>query len=222
MIQIYRRAPASYKNDEKTKKHIFLLRHNLTALYSESSHQFLETCLRSSKEFWMKTNVIVKCCCCCSSCPPGVITTISKLTKTCILRLTPDNLFFVMCSKVANGGVSMWCELSQVRLPAEHLRSRGVVHPEPATWLEVLTRLPSLPAGQLLRRVPDGGCEPGEQRDLPRGDGGEPGPLAQDHPGGQVSESEADQEALPLPHHRRRAGEERNCSSQEIYFVFAL
>lgn len=94
--------------------------------------------------------------------------------------------------------------------------------PEPATWLEVLTRLLSLPAGQLLRRVPDGGREPGEQRDLPRGDGGEPGPLAQDHPGSQVSESEADQEALPLPHHRRRAGEEQNCSSQEIYFVFAL
>lgn len=149
----------------------------------------------------MKTNVIVKRYCCCSSCPPGVITTISKLTKTCVLRLTPDNLFFVMCSKVANGGVSMWCELSQVRLPSERLWSCGP--PEPAGWLEVLTRFLSPLAGQLLRRVPNGGCEPGEQRDLPRGGGGEPGPLAQDHPGGQVGESEADQEALPLPHHRR-------------------
>ncbi len=46
---------------------------------------------------------------------PGVITTISKLTKMCVLRLTPDNLFFVLSGKVANGGVSMWCELSQVR-----------------------------------------------------------------------------------------------------------
>ncbi|KAK5877700.1 hypothetical protein CesoFtcFv8_025181 [Champsocephalus esox] len=42
-----------------------------------------------------------------------VITTISKLTKMCVLRLTPLNLFFVLSGKVANGGVSMWCELSQ-------------------------------------------------------------------------------------------------------------
>lgn len=49
-----------------------------------------------------------------------VITTISKLTKTCVLRLTPDNLFFVMCSKVANGGVSMWCELSQANFFDEY------------------------------------------------------------------------------------------------------
>lgn len=94
----------------------------------------------------MKTSVKC-CCCCCSSCPPGVITTISKLTKTCVLRLTPDNLFFVMCSKVANGGVSMWCELSQVSVLAEPLRSCGGVHLNPQ---EVLTRLLSPPAGQLL------------------------------------------------------------------------
>lgn len=49
-----------------------------------------------------------------------VITTISKLTKTCVLRLTPDNLFFVMSSKVANGGVSMWCELSQANFFDEY------------------------------------------------------------------------------------------------------
>ncbi|KAG7274094.1 hypothetical protein CRUP_028801 [Coryphaenoides rupestris] len=42
-----------------------------------------------------------------------VVTTISKLTKTCVLRLTPDNLYFVLSGKVANGGVGMWCELSQ-------------------------------------------------------------------------------------------------------------
>ncbi|KAG9355965.1 hypothetical protein JZ751_000809, partial [Albula glossodonta] len=42
-----------------------------------------------------------------------VVNTISKLTKTCTLRLTTDNLFFMLSDKVANGGVSMWCELSQ-------------------------------------------------------------------------------------------------------------
>ncbi|KAM3860281.1 checkpoint protein HUS1 [Diretmus argenteus] len=49
-----------------------------------------------------------------------VVTTISKLTKTCVLRLTPDNLFFVLAGKVANGGVSMWCELSQANFFDEY------------------------------------------------------------------------------------------------------
>ncbi|RXM95473.1 Checkpoint protein HUS1 [Acipenser ruthenus] len=43
----------------------------------------------------------------------GVVNTISKLTKTCTLRLTTDKLYFILSDKVANGGVSMWCELSQ-------------------------------------------------------------------------------------------------------------
>lgn len=67
---------------------------------------------------------------CYSLSPLGVITTISKLTKTCVLRLTPDNLFFIMSSKVVNGGVSMWCELSQVRLPVGWLRNRKSVRGE--------------------------------------------------------------------------------------------
>ncbi|KAM7390041.1 hypothetical protein PAMA_008286 [Pampus argenteus] len=49
-----------------------------------------------------------------------VVTTISKLTKTCVLRLTLDNLFFVLSGKVANGGVSMWCELSQANFFDEY------------------------------------------------------------------------------------------------------
>ncbi|XP_039983044.1 checkpoint protein HUS1 isoform X1 [Xiphias gladius] len=49
-----------------------------------------------------------------------VITTISKMTKMCVLRLTPDNLFFVLSGKVANGGVSMWCELSQANFFDEY------------------------------------------------------------------------------------------------------
>ncbi|XP_066487389.1 checkpoint protein HUS1 isoform X2 [Tiliqua scincoides] len=42
-----------------------------------------------------------------------VINTIAKLAKTCTLRLTTDKLYFILSDKVANGGVSMWCELSQ-------------------------------------------------------------------------------------------------------------
>ncbi|XP_054847645.1 checkpoint protein HUS1 isoform X2 [Eublepharis macularius] len=42
-----------------------------------------------------------------------MINTIAKLTKTCTLRLTVDKLYFILSDKVANGGVGMWCELSQ-------------------------------------------------------------------------------------------------------------
>ncbi|KAM6132654.1 checkpoint protein HUS1 isoform 3-T3 [Pterocles gutturalis] len=42
-----------------------------------------------------------------------VINTIAKLAKTCTLRLTVSKLYFILSDKVANGGVSMWCELCQ-------------------------------------------------------------------------------------------------------------
>ncbi|NXF23908.1 HUS1 protein, partial [Rhodinocichla rosea] len=42
-----------------------------------------------------------------------IINTIAKLAKTCILRLTVCKLYFILSDKVANGGSSMWCELSQ-------------------------------------------------------------------------------------------------------------
>ncbi|KAF2980450.1 hypothetical protein EK904_014094 [Melospiza melodia maxima] len=42
-----------------------------------------------------------------------IINTIVKLAKTCILRLTVCKLYFILSDKVANGGASMWCELSQ-------------------------------------------------------------------------------------------------------------
>uniref|UniRef100_A0A8C9XCM7 Checkpoint protein n=1 Tax=Sander lucioperca TaxID=283035 RepID=A0A8C9XCM7_SANLU len=65
-----------------------------------------------------------------------VITTISKLTKTCVLRLTPDNLFFVLSGKVANGGVSMWCELSQANFFDEY-QMEGVSPEDNEICLEV-------------------------------------------------------------------------------------
>ncbi|XP_059828439.1 checkpoint protein HUS1 [Hypanus sabinus] len=42
-----------------------------------------------------------------------IVNTISKLTKTCILRLSSDKLFFILSDKVASGGVAMWCQLFQ-------------------------------------------------------------------------------------------------------------
>ncbi|XP_059180817.1 checkpoint protein HUS1 [Centropristis striata] len=65
-----------------------------------------------------------------------VVTTVSKLTKTCVLRLTPDNLFFVLSEKVANGGVSMWCELSQANFFDEY-QMEGVCSEDNEICLEM-------------------------------------------------------------------------------------
>ncbi|XP_035508165.1 checkpoint protein HUS1 isoform X2 [Morone saxatilis] len=54
----------------------------------------------------------------------------------CVLRLTPDNLFFVLSGKVANGGVSMWCELSQANFFDEY-QMEGVSSEDNEICLEV-------------------------------------------------------------------------------------
>uniref|UniRef100_H3D7M2 Checkpoint protein n=1 Tax=Tetraodon nigroviridis TaxID=99883 RepID=H3D7M2_TETNG len=65
-----------------------------------------------------------------------VITTISKLARSCVLRLTPDNLFFVLSGKVTNGGVSMWCELAQGNIFDEY-QMEGVSSEDNEICLEV-------------------------------------------------------------------------------------
>ncbi|XP_052803387.1 checkpoint protein HUS1-like [Mya arenaria] len=42
-----------------------------------------------------------------------VVTTISKLIKACVLRITPTALYFILSEKVVNGGIQIWCELPQ-------------------------------------------------------------------------------------------------------------
>ncbi|KAM3929487.1 checkpoint protein HUS1 isoform 2-T2 [Leptodactylus fuscus] len=59
-----------------------------------------------------------------------VVNTITKLTKSCTLRLTANNLYFILTDKVANGGVSMWCELCQ---PSLSSTSRIVTHDIPVS-----------------------------------------------------------------------------------------
>jgi len=44
---------------------------------------------------------------------------IAKLAKTCTLRISPEKLNFILCDKLASGGVSMWCELEQVSRRAQ-------------------------------------------------------------------------------------------------------
>ncbi|XP_023570304.1 checkpoint protein HUS1 isoform X2 [Octodon degus] len=38
---------------------------------------------------------------------------IARLAKTCTLRISPEKLNFILCDRLASGGVSMWSELEQ-------------------------------------------------------------------------------------------------------------
>ncbi|XP_077347912.1 checkpoint protein HUS1 [Lithobates pipiens] len=66
-----------------------------------------------------------------------VVNTIAKLTKSCTLRLTPDNLYFILTDKVANGGVSMWCELCQANFFDEY-QMEGVSQEQNEIYLELI------------------------------------------------------------------------------------
>ncbi|XP_018423612.1 PREDICTED: checkpoint protein HUS1 isoform X1 [Nanorana parkeri] len=66
-----------------------------------------------------------------------VLNTITKLTKSCTLRLTPSNLYFILTDKVANGGVSMWCELCQANFFDEY-QMEGVSAEQNEIYLEMV------------------------------------------------------------------------------------
>ncbi|XP_056376220.1 checkpoint protein HUS1 isoform X3 [Hyla sarda] len=66
----------------------------------------------------------------------GVVNTITKLTKSCNLRLTANNLYFILTDKVANGGVSMWCELCQTNFFDEY-QMEGVSAEQNEIYLEL-------------------------------------------------------------------------------------
>nr|XP_058912888.1 checkpoint protein HUS1 isoform X2 [Kogia breviceps] len=61
---------------------------------------------------------------------------IAKLAKTCTLRISPEKLNFVLSDKVANGGVSMWCELEQENFFSE-FQMEGVSAENNAIYLEL-------------------------------------------------------------------------------------
>lgn len=42
-----------------------------------------------------------------------VIGTLSKLIKTCVLRITPGNWYFILSERAVNGGIQIWSELPQ-------------------------------------------------------------------------------------------------------------
>ncbi|XP_061432795.1 checkpoint protein HUS1 isoform X2 [Lethenteron reissneri] len=42
-----------------------------------------------------------------------LLTSISKLTKACTMRITPDHLHFTLSDRASQGGMGLWCELHQ-------------------------------------------------------------------------------------------------------------
>ncbi|GAB1295807.1 Polycystic kidney disease protein 1-like 1 [Apodemus speciosus] len=61
---------------------------------------------------------------------------IAKLAKTCTLRISPEKLNFILCDKLASGGVSMWCELEQENFFSE-FQMEGVSEENNAIYLEL-------------------------------------------------------------------------------------
>lgn len=51
---------------------------------------------------------------------------VAKLAKTCTLRICPEKLNFILCDKLASGGVSMWCELEQVSRATQGFWASGL------------------------------------------------------------------------------------------------
>uniref|UniRef100_A0A3P9P0B4 Checkpoint protein n=1 Tax=Poecilia reticulata TaxID=8081 RepID=A0A3P9P0B4_POERE len=81
----------------------------------------------------------------------GVMTTISKLTKTCVLRLTPDHLFFILPGKVTNGGVGMWCQLLQANFFQEYQMEGVTSEPTLSSVGRVVTH--DVPVDVIPRRL---------------------------------------------------------------------
>ncbi|NXD59988.1 HUS1 protein, partial [Corvus moneduloides] len=66
-----------------------------------------------------------------------IINTIARLAKSCILRLTVCKLYFILSDKVANGGASMWCELSQGNF-FDEFQMEGVAAEHNEIYLELV------------------------------------------------------------------------------------
>ena len=51
------------------------------------------------------------CACLCAE----IVSTLARNVKTCVLRLCPDRVCFVIMEKGPAGGGNIWCELTQVQ-----------------------------------------------------------------------------------------------------------
>lgn len=65
-----------------------------------------------------------------------VIGTLSKLIKTCVLRITSGNWYFILSERIVNGGVQIWCELPQGHFFDEYAME-GVSEEDNEIYLEL-------------------------------------------------------------------------------------
>ncbi|KFO33036.1 Checkpoint protein HUS1 [Fukomys damarensis] len=61
---------------------------------------------------------------------------IAKLAKICTLRISPEKLNFILCDRLAGGGVSTWCELEQENFFSE-FQMEGISAENNVIYLEL-------------------------------------------------------------------------------------
>ncbi|XP_059140920.1 checkpoint protein HUS1-like [Physella acuta] len=66
----------------------------------------------------------------------NIVGTISKLVKTCILRITEDKVFFILSERIGEGGAQIWCELPQSHF-FDEFAMEGVSQDANEIYLEV-------------------------------------------------------------------------------------
>ncbi|KAL3871154.1 hypothetical protein ACJMK2_039171 [Sinanodonta woodiana] len=66
-----------------------------------------------------------------------VLGTISKIIKSCVLRITPSTWYFILSEKVISGGIQIWCELPQGHFFDEYAMD-GVSAEDNEIYLEVV------------------------------------------------------------------------------------
>jgi len=43
----------------------------------------------------------------------SIIVSVGKLSKDCVMRLTSEKIFFILCDQSASGGPAVWCDIDQ-------------------------------------------------------------------------------------------------------------
>lgn len=49
-----------------------------------------------------------------------VLATIAKVSKTCILRVTPVSMYFIVTERACSGPIALWCDLQQTHFFTEY------------------------------------------------------------------------------------------------------
>lgn len=83
-----------------------------------------------------------------------VCSTLSKLVKTCIMRFTSDNIYYVLSERGAGSRITAWCELQQAYFFSEY-NMDGVSPEQNEIFLEVMPEniLQALKSAQTAKSV---------------------------------------------------------------------